>query len=61
MEACLQIRCLAMDVILLRALAPAETFLPSRCLAMGLYVAVVNIFEKESMVQVFFLVGIEVM
>jgi hypothetical protein len=32
------IRCLAMDVILLRALALAGMCLPIRCLAMGLYV-----------------------
>jgi hypothetical protein len=34
-EPCLLIRCLAMDVLLLRALAPAGMCLPSRCLAVG--------------------------
>jgi hypothetical protein len=33
-EACLLIRCLAVDVLLLRALVPAGMCLPSRCLAM---------------------------
>jgi hypothetical protein len=32
-EACLLIRCLAMEVLFLRALAQAEMCLPSRCLA----------------------------
>jgi hypothetical protein len=32
------IRCLAVDVLLWRAYASAGMFLPSRCLAMGLYV-----------------------
>jgi hypothetical protein len=39
-KACLLIRCLAMDVLLLRALAPAGMCLPSRCLAMGLNVTI---------------------
>jgi hypothetical protein len=34
------IHCLAMDVLLLRALVPAGMCLPSRCLAMGVYVTV---------------------
>jgi hypothetical protein len=42
-EACLLIRCLAMDVILLLDLAPAEMCLLSRCLAMVLYVTLVAI------------------
>jgi hypothetical protein len=37
-EACLLVRCLAMGVLLLRVLAPARMCLPSRCLAIGLYV-----------------------
>jgi hypothetical protein len=37
-KACLLIRCVAMDVMLLRVLAPARMCLPSRCLAIGLYV-----------------------
>jgi hypothetical protein len=39
-EACLMIRCLAMDVVLLRAYASAEMCLPSRCLVIGLYITV---------------------
>jgi hypothetical protein len=39
-EACLLICYLAMDVLLLRALAPVGMCLRSRCLAMGLYVTV---------------------
>jgi hypothetical protein len=39
-EACLLFRCLAMDVLLLPALAPAGMCLPSRCLAAGLYVII---------------------
>jgi hypothetical protein len=39
-EACLLIRCIAMDVLLLRAYASAGICLPSRCLAMGLYVTI---------------------
>jgi hypothetical protein len=34
------IRCLAMVVLLLRALAPAGMCLPSRCLTMGIHVTV---------------------
>jgi hypothetical protein len=37
-EACLLIRCLAMDVLFLRALARAGMCLPSRRLAMGMHV-----------------------
>jgi hypothetical protein len=39
-EACLLMRCLAIDVLLFRALACAGVRLPSRCLAMGIYVTV---------------------
>jgi hypothetical protein len=39
-EACLLIRCLAIDVLLLHTLAPIGMCLPSRCLAMSLYVAI---------------------
>jgi hypothetical protein len=39
-EALLPIRCLTKDVILLRALATAAMCLPSRCLAMDLYVTI---------------------
>jgi hypothetical protein len=39
-KACLLIHCLAMDVLLLRAYASAEMCLPSRCLAMGLYIKI---------------------
>jgi hypothetical protein len=35
---------LAMDVPLLRALAPAGLFLPSRCLAMGICVTILSRF-----------------
>jgi hypothetical protein len=35
--ACLMIRCLAIDVLLLRALATAGNLLPSRCLSLELY------------------------
>jgi hypothetical protein len=34
------VRCLAMNVLLLSALAPAEMCLPSHCLAMGLHLTV---------------------
>jgi hypothetical protein len=39
-KACLLIGYLAMDVLLLGALKPAGMGLPSRCLGMGLYVAI---------------------
>jgi hypothetical protein len=39
-KACLMIRCLAMDVLFLRALARAGMCLPSRCLAMGIHVTI---------------------
>jgi hypothetical protein len=39
-KASLLIRCLAIDVLLLRAYASAGMCLPSRCLAMGLYVTI---------------------
>jgi hypothetical protein len=39
-EARLLIRCQGMDVLLLRALAPAGMCFPSRCLAMGIYVTI---------------------
>jgi hypothetical protein len=39
-KACLLIRCLAIDVLLLRAYGSARMLLPSRCLAMGLYVTI---------------------
>jgi hypothetical protein len=42
-KACLMIRCLEMDVLLLRAYALAGMCLPSRCLAMGLYVTIYTI------------------
>jgi hypothetical protein len=41
-EVCLLIRCLAMDV-LLRAYASTAMCLPSRCLAMGLYVTILSV------------------
>jgi hypothetical protein len=34
------IRCIVIDVLLLRVLAPAGMCLPSRCLSMGLYVTI---------------------
>jgi hypothetical protein len=34
------IRCLAMDILLLRALAPEEVCLPSRCLVMDIHVII---------------------
>jgi hypothetical protein len=40
-EACLLIRCLATDVLLMRTLASAGMCLPSRCIAMGLYVTII--------------------
>jgi hypothetical protein len=43
-EACLLIRCLAMDVLLLLALAPAGMCLRSRCLAVGLSVTMCKSF-----------------
>jgi hypothetical protein len=39
-ETCLLLRCLAIDVLLLRASASAGMCLPSRCLAMALYVTI---------------------
>jgi hypothetical protein len=39
-KTCLLIRCLAVDVLLLGAYAPAGICFPSRCLATGLYVAI---------------------
>jgi hypothetical protein len=36
------IRCLAIDVLLLRALAPAGMCLPSRCLAVGIHVTILS-------------------
>jgi hypothetical protein len=42
-EACLLIHCLAMGVILLRALAPAGRCLPNRCLAICIHVTVLII------------------
>jgi hypothetical protein len=39
-KACLLIRCIAMDLILLLAYSSAGMCLPSRCLAMGLYVTI---------------------
>jgi hypothetical protein len=39
-KACLLFRCLAMDVLFLRAYASAQMCLPSRRLAMGLYVTI---------------------
>jgi hypothetical protein len=39
-EECLLICCLAIDALLLRALAHAGMFLPSRCLAIGVYVTI---------------------
>jgi hypothetical protein len=41
-KACLLIHCLAMDVLLLRVYASAGMCLPTRCLAMGLYVTIFN-------------------
>jgi hypothetical protein len=37
-EICLLIRCVAMDVLLLLALAPAEMYLSSRCLTMNIII-----------------------
>jgi hypothetical protein len=49
-KACLLIRCLTMNIILLRAYASAGMCLASRCLAVGLYVTilfdVLQVFEK---------------
>jgi hypothetical protein len=39
-EACLLFRCLAINVVLLRPLAPAGMCLPSRCLTMGIHVTI---------------------
>jgi hypothetical protein len=39
-EACLLIHCLAVDVLLLHALAPAGMYLQSCCLAMGIHVTI---------------------
>jgi hypothetical protein len=39
-KACLLIRCVTIDVLLLHALAPAGMCLPSRCLAMGIHVTI---------------------
>jgi hypothetical protein len=41
-KACLLMRCLLMDVLLLGAYASAGMCLPSRCLAMGLYVTILS-------------------
>jgi hypothetical protein len=41
-NACLLIRCLQMDVILMRAYASTITCLPNRCLAMGPYVTILK-------------------
>jgi hypothetical protein len=48
-KVCLLIRCLVIDVLLLRSLAPAGMGLRSRCLAMGLYVTLLtkNLTENE--------------
>jgi hypothetical protein len=39
-EACLLIRCLAVDVLMLRTFASAGMCLPSRCLEMGIHVTI---------------------
>jgi hypothetical protein len=39
-DACLHIRCLAIDVLLFRAFASAGTRLPTRCLAMDVHVTI---------------------
>jgi hypothetical protein len=45
-KACLLIRCLALDVLLLRAYVSAEMCLPSRCLAMGLNVTILILLQS---------------
>jgi hypothetical protein len=42
-EACLLIRYVAVDVLLLCAFASAAVYLPSRCLAMGIHVTLCRI------------------
>jgi hypothetical protein len=42
-EACLLIRCLAMDILLLRAFASARMCLPSPCLAIGRHATILLI------------------
>jgi hypothetical protein len=44
-KACLLIRCLAMDILLLRVYTSAVMCLPSLCIAMGIYVTLYNIQE----------------
>jgi hypothetical protein len=50
-EDCLLIRYLAMDVLLLRAFASARICLPSRCLAIGLYVSILSPFTFNSILM----------
>jgi hypothetical protein len=50
-EAYLLIHFLAMDVLFLRMLAPSGFCLPSRCLAMGLYVTIQTTPKQSSLVS----------
>jgi hypothetical protein len=50
-KACLLIRCLAMDVVLLRAYGSAGMCLPSRCLVMNLYNTTFMSFDWIHMIQ----------
>jgi hypothetical protein len=52
-QACLLIRCLAIDVLLLRVLAPAGMCLPSCYLAMGLYATICSNVSEEPATPVF--------
>jgi hypothetical protein len=42
LKACLQLRYLAIDVLLFRAFASAGIYLPSLCLAMGIHVTILG-------------------
>jgi hypothetical protein len=50
-EACLFIRCLTMDVLLLRAYACTGICLPSRCLAVDLYITIFSNSLKFHIIQ----------
>jgi hypothetical protein len=50
-EVCLLIRCLAMNVLLLRTFASARMCLPSRCLEMGFYVTILKITASHKIVH----------
>jgi hypothetical protein len=54
-KACLLTHCLLMDVLFLCELASARMCLPSRCLAMGLYVIIPNVNLIEELRQIPFL------